>query len=121
MDLTIVDNDLDKKEMDRVMDGHAAKIDGECPDWDDVNKYPRKQWLWFSDMKGDERAPFVVVDNREGECFVEQFATLDGAMLYICDCYMTCEHQYDWDYTGSVKDRGGFDLKDGEEGEDVPT
>lgn len=114
MDITIVDNEFDRKEMKRVMDGHAAKIDGECPDWDDRNKYPRKQWLWFSDIKGGEHAPFVVVDNRDGECFVEQFATPDGAMLYICDCHLTCEDQKNWDYFGAVKDRKGFDEKENE-------
>lgn len=114
MDITIVDNEFDREEMNRVMDGYSAKIDGECPDWDDVNKYPRKQWLWFSDVKGDERAPFVVVDNRDGECFVEQFATLDGAMLYICDCHTTCEDQEGWDYFGAVNDRGGFSEKEDE-------
>jgi hypothetical protein len=61
----------------------------------------------------DEKAlPFTVVDNREGECFVEGFSTLDGAILYICDCYITCENQEDWDYMGAVKDRGGVDEKD---------
>lgn len=120
MDVTIVDNDIDRDEVERVMDGHGRKLDGECPDWDDTDQYPRKQWLFLSDMRGDEGSPFIVVDNREGECFVEGFATLDGALLYLCDCHMTCEHQHDWDYTGSVKDRGGFDLKEGDEGKDVP-
>ena len=114
MDVTVVDNDYDRAVMHRVMNGHAAMLDGECPDWDDTVKYPRRQWLWFSDVRDDEATPFVVVDNRDGQCFIEDFATLDGALLYLCDCHMTCEHQDDWDYMGAVKDRGGFDIKDDE-------
>ena len=58
------------------------------------------------------------MDNREGECFVEGFMTLDGALLYLCDCHITCEGQEDWDYHGAVKDRGGLDVKEGDE-EDI--
>lgn len=111
MDITIVDNERDREEMKRVMDGHADMVNGDISKeaWNDTEKYPRKQWLDFDE---DAKAlPFMVVDNREGECFVEGFATLDGAMLYICDCYMTCEDQVQWDYTGAVKDRGWLDEK----------
>lgn len=111
MDITIVDNERDREEMKRVMDGHADMINGDISKeaWNDTERFPRKQWLDFDE---DAKAlPFMVVDNREGECFVEGFATLDGAMLYICDCYTTCEDQVQWDYMGAVKDRGWLDEK----------
>lgn len=108
MDLTIVNDDYNQEIVNRVMDAHDAYIDGECPDWNDEEKYPRKQWLFFSDLPGDELAPFVVVDNRSGDCWVEQFSTLDGALLYVTDVYTTCEHQIDWDYHDAIKDRIGW-------------
>jgi hypothetical protein len=111
MDVTIVDNDIDRQEMRKVMDAYADMLNGDLSkeEWNNTDKYPRKQWL---DFDGDEKAlPFTVVDNREGECFVEGFSTLDGAILYICDCHMTCEDQEDWDYYGSVRDHGGVDEK----------
>lgn len=112
MELVIVSDELEQAVVNRVMDGHAAKIDGKCPDWDDREKYPRKVWMFWSDLPGDERMPYVVVDNRDGECFVEQFATLDGAWLYATGVYTTSEYQSDWDYPGAVKDRGGWSEKD---------
>ena len=111
MDITIVDNPKDREEMKRVMDGYADMVYGDISKkaWNDTEKYPRKQWLDFDE---DEKAfPFTVVDNREGECFMAGFSTLDGAMLYICDCYTTCEDQDEWDYMGAVKDKGGLDEK----------
>lgn len=113
MDVTIVDNEIDRQEMYRVMDAHADMINGKISkeEWADESRFPRKQWLRAEGFPGD--LPFTVVDNRGGECFVEGFSTLDGAVLYICDCHITCEHQEDWDYTGSIKDCGGLDVKDG--------
>lgn len=111
MDVTIVDNEIDRQEMYRVMDAHADMSSGDLSkeEWNNRDKYPRKQWLDFDE--DDKALPFTVVDNREGECFVEGFSTLDGAILYICDCHMTCEDQADWDFMGAVKDRGGVDEK----------
>ena len=111
MDITIVDNEHDRSEMKRVLDAYADMTNGDLSKeaWNDKDRFPRKQWLDFDE---DEKAlPFTVVDNRDGECFVEGFATLDGAMLYICDCHTTCEDQESWDYMGAVKDRGGVDEK----------
>lgn len=111
MEVTIVDGKADRDEMYRVMNAHADMLNGDLSkeEWNNADKYPRKQWLDFDENEKD--LPFTVVDNRGGECFVEGFATLDGAILYICDCHITCEYQYEWDYTGAVKDRGGLDEK----------
>lgn len=119
MDVTIVDNESDREEVRRVLDGHADMSNGDITreEWRDESKFPRKQWLMVENEKAAQQTgyPFTVVDNREGECFVEGFMTLDGALLYLCDCYITCEGQEDWDYHGSVKDRGGLDMKEGDE------
>ena len=116
MDITIVDNEIDRQEMRKVMDAYADMSDGKLSK-EEFDKLPRKQWLDFDE---DEKAlPFTVVDNREGECFVEGFATLDGAILYICDCHMTCENQNEWDYYGAVRDHGGVDEKSGDDNEYV--
>ena len=94
--------------MRKVMDAYADMTNGDITK-EEFGKLPRKQWLDFDENEKD--LPFVVVDNREGECFVEGFATLDGAILYICDCHMTCEDQEDWDFLGAVRDNGGVDEK----------
>lgn len=109
MEVTIVDNPLDKAEANRTLDAHLEYICGNISreEW---GKFPRKQWLIF-----DGTSPcneFCVVDNRAGECFIETFRTLDGAMLYLCDCHMSTSYQSEWDYCGAVMDHGGFDKKD---------
>lgn len=45
-------------------------------------------------------AKWTVVDNRGHQAFSEDFATLDGAMVYASDIRTTCEHQEDWDRDG---------------------
>lgn len=119
MDVTIVDNESDREEVRRVLDGHADMSNGDITkeEWGDESKFPRKQWLMVEDEKAAQQTgyPFTVVDNRGGECFVEGFMTIDGALLYLCDCHTTCEGQDNWDYYGSVKDRGGLDVKERDE------
>lgn len=119
MEVTIVDGKSDREEMYRVLDAHADMLNGDLSkeEWNNADKYPRKQWLDFCEYNND--LPFIVVDNREGECFVEEFATLDGAILYICDCHITCEYQDEWDYMGAVRDQGGLDVKDGMLGREI--
>lgn len=117
MDVTIVDSQSDKDEMDRVLDAYYKHVEGKLSDeeWYDSNKYPRKQWLIFDGSNGGMRTgeSFVVVDNRSGDCFVETFKTLDGAMLYLCDVHTTPEGQEDWDVAGAVSAAGGlYDKED---------
>lgn len=113
MNVKIVTNELEMAEVNRVLDGHAALLSDKITrkEWEDAVVYPRETWMYMIE-NDDERMPFVVVDNREGECFMEQFATLDGAMMYACDVYLTGEHQESWDYPGSVKDRGNLRRDD---------
>jgi len=44
-----------------------------------------------------EWANWTVIDNRDHQCFTEDFATLDGAMIYASDLRTTCEGQIEWD------------------------
>lgn len=108
MNVKIVTNELEMAEVNRVMDGHAALLSDKITrkEWEDTVVYPRETWLYID--KDEYKMPFVVVDNREGECFVEQFESLDGAIFYACDVYLTGEHQESWDYPGAVKDRGNL-------------
>lgn len=117
-EVTIVNDDFSREECRRVRNGYADYGDGQisAAEWSDVDKFPRKQWLEF--VPGDES--FLVTDNRTGDCFVECFQTLDGALLYLSDVKTTCEHVEDWDYYGAVKDRGGFMAEDNEGTECVP-
>lgn len=107
MDVTIIDNPTDKVEMDKVLDAYYMYVEGNLSreEWYDEGRYPRKQWLYFN---GSREEPFEVVDNRSGDCFVETFETLDGALLYLCDVHMTTERQDEWDRVGAVSDNGGF-------------
>lgn len=109
MELTVVTEESERKELHAAMEAYFHCIEGEAPFEEFHETAPRKVWIDF--VKG-EGMPFLVVDNRDGEMFEERFETLDGAMLYACDCYITCERQTDWDYMGAVNDRDGLDEKD---------
>lgn len=114
MDITVAIDDNEMKVVTRVLNGHASMISGDISsdEWrNDEVRYPQKVWLYMIE-NDDERMPFVVVDNRDGECFVEQFESLDGAIFYACDVYLTGEHQDSWDYPGAVKDRGNLKRED---------
>lgn len=116
MDIVMVNEDWEREEVKRVLDGHAAMVNTEMPadDWRDEHEYPRKVWIFMEPTESlvCGNMNFVVVDNREGECYVEDFETLDGAMLYACDVHLTCEDQESWDYPGAVKDRGSLNRGD---------
>ena len=105
MQVTIVDNEIDAKELECVIGGYAEMINGDLSKEEWESDFPRKQWLKYE--KGAE-LPYVVVDNRDGQCFVEDFSTLDGAMQYVLDIRMTHEDQMEWDKEGMIKQIGGF-------------
>lgn len=115
MEVTIVDDAETREEVSRVLNGREALISGGISqrEWEDRGKYPRRQWLIFEgDGPYQPSCPFTVVDNRDGECFVEGFCTLDGALLYLCDCHLTTEWQEEWDVHGAVRKHGGFCAKE---------
>ena len=108
MNVEIVTDDHEMDVVNRVMKGHAAFSMGDIgeKEWSDTSSYPRETWIFFDN--DDHEMPFVVVDNREGECFVLHFKSLDGAMLFARELYLTGELQETWDYPGAVKDHGGL-------------
>ena len=119
--MTIVTTQAERDEMKRTLDAYADLVGGELAKREFMEKYPRKVWI---DTEGcrdtpPDILPFLVVDNRDGECFAEGFATLDGAVLYATDVYMTPEHQDSWDYMGAVKDGGDIRYRL-EEGDAAP-
>ena len=123
MEVTIVTTSAEREEMKRTLDAYADLVGNEMTKEEFKARYPRKVWLdteeCSSHRKSPDLLPFLVVDNREGECFVEGFATLDGAILYATDVYMTPEHQEDWDYMGAVRDGGDLRYRL-EEGDAAP-
>lgn len=107
MNVVIVTTQAERDEMIRTLDGYLKVVSNEITKDEFLRDYPRKVWIDTAECGNyDAHMPFQIVDNREGECFCEDFATLDGAVLYATDVYMTPEHQEDWDYMGAVKDGG---------------
>lgn len=107
MEVTIVTTTAERDEMKRTLDGYAKATSGEITRDEFLRGYPNKIWIDTELCQSyDAKLPFVVVDNRDGECFCEDFGTLDGAILYATDVYMTPEHQMDWDHMGAVRDGG---------------
>ena len=120
MEVTIVTTSAEREEMKRVLDGYLKVVNNEITSDEFRDNYPRKVWIDTELCQShDAKLPFVVVDNREGECWGEGFATLDGAVLYATDVYMTPERQQDWDYPGAVKDGGDIRYRL-EEGDAAP-
>lgn len=120
MEVTIVTTTAERDEMKRTVDGYLKVAENEIKRDEFLRNYPRKIWIDTELCQPHYNGmPFLVVDNRDGECFCENFATLDGAILYATDVYMIPEHQEDWDYMGAVRD-GGDLLHRLEEGNDAP-
>lgn len=113
MELTIVTTQAERDEMKATLDAYADLIGNGLTKEEFKARYPRKVWLDTEECSNHQKfpdlLPFLVVDNRDGECFAEGFDTLDGALLYATDVHTTTERQSEWDYMGAVKDGG--DLK----------
>lgn len=112
MEVTIVTTSAERDEMKRTLDGYLKVVSNEITVDEFRREYPRKVWIDTELCRShDAKMPFQVVDNREGECYCEAFATLDGAVLYATDVYMTPAHQKDWDYMGAVRDGGDLQYR----------
>ena len=59
-------------------------------------------WIRTNKRLGDNTHPFTVIDNRQGQCLVEDFYTLDGAMMFALDIRCTTENQAKWDKLGQL-------------------
>ena len=65
--------------------------------------------------QGDPTNNWMVVDNRDHQCFEEEFDTLDGALAYATDLQITCEKQALWDIEGEFRPQMIKQLKRGKE------
>ena len=120
MEVTIVTTTAEREEMRRTLAGHAKVAADEITSDEFRDNYPNKVWIDTELCTLHNVAkPFLVVDNREGECFCKDFATLDGAILYATDVYMTAADRKGWDYMGSIRDGGDLRYRL-EEGDAAP-
>lgn len=107
MEVTIVTTSAERDEMKRALDGYMSVVEGKITKDEFLRDYPKKVWVDTEMCKShDAKMPFMVVDNRVGECFCEDFATLDGAVLYATDVYTGPTHQEEWDRVGALRDGG---------------
>ena len=96
MKLTFVQNDKEKEESDRVIRAGLS-----------LKKAKVGTWILPPNLSVNGK--FVVVDSQpEGrDVFVESFDTIDGALMYALGIH-AIDTKDDWDYMGSLKDRGNF-------------
>ena len=106
MELTIVSNGSEMAEVNRILEDYHS----EGKDFGDEKLYPRKKWLLYSTVMGSEDVPYVLVDNSRGNCMVSKFETIDGAMLFATEEYSMEDAVSDHDYSGAMKDMGGWDV-----------
>lgn len=105
MEITVVSSESERKEMLGVIDAYGRMADGKMSKTDFNANVPTKVYI---DFRKGEHNPWLVVDNRDGECFTEDFATLDGAMLYATDCRFTTDGVEEWDRQGAAAENMGF-------------
>ena len=105
MEITIVTTEGEREEYKKIVDARCAFVSNEITreQWE---SFPKKVWVDLVHPFGSTSSSFIVVDNRDGNCWVEEFNTLDGALLYATDCKITAEGKEDWDYMGALKDGG---------------
>lgn len=96
MKITFVQNDEEKEESDRVIQAGLS-----------LKKAKVGTWILPPNLSKNNK--FVVVDSQpEGRnVFVESFDTIEGALVYALGIY-AIDTKDDWDYMGSLKDRGNF-------------
>lgn len=100
MNVIIVSTKEEQEIVDRCLDAHADYLNGEIS-LEEFNKAPQGVWLGMRNDTG--RKPlFWVCDNRNGECYYEEFETIDGAILYATDIRITTNKQHQWDVPGML-------------------
>ena len=105
MEITIVTTEEEREEYNKTLDARCDFVSNKITreQWEGS---PKKVWVDLVNPDGRTSSPFIVVDNQDGNCWVEEFETLDGALLYATNCKLTPEDQEDWDYMGALKDGG---------------
>ena len=98
MNLKLVTTGSERDEIVRMVDAYCEYRAGRISrnQWDE---FPREIWL---DCIGMSERPFIVYDNQDGLCFVEEFKSMAGAILYASGAKLTCEDSLEWDNEGSL-------------------
>lgn len=102
MQFTFVTNDRERREYRRVIDAYSSFASGKMSK-EEYGKLPRNEWIDVVLRNDGLQRSFLVVDNRTGDCWVEEFDTLDGAILYATDVVLTPDGSEDFDYEGAAK------------------
>ena len=110
MELTIVSTKEEAAELARVDEAYSDYIAGKISKKEFKERTPRKVWLEVEDWSRPGPC-FMVCDNRDGECLVEEFFTLDGAILWASDVYTSTEKADEWDKVGQVAIHGSLVAK----------
>ena len=99
MNITLVTSQYERQQLSKMLDSYGDYVAGRLSraEWD---TYPKETWL---DCTGKTKQPFIVYDNHDGQCYVEAFASLDGAVLYASGVHLTDESAKEWDFEGSVR------------------
>lgn len=103
MNLKLVTTASERHEIERMVDAYGEYMTGRISR-DQWNAFPREIWL---DCIGMSERPFIVYDNEDGLCFIEEFRSMAGAILYASGAKLTCEHSAEWD---NEKSLGRCDL-----------
>lgn len=101
MQVTFVNHEWERQEYRKVVEAYGVFSCGKMSKRE-YDKLPRKEWI---DIVGNDNGSrrFLVVDNRTGDCWVEEFDTLDGAVLYATDVYSTPPKiKGNFDFEGAV-------------------
>ena len=106
MGLNIVTSLYERNALRKMLNAHGDYVIGKISR-DDWEKYPREIWI---DWSGNSECPFVVYDNSSGMCFVEEFKSIDGAILFASCPGLSCEDSSQWDYAGSLNNKEMFDF-----------
>ena len=102
MQFTFVTDDRERREYRKVIDAYSSFASGNMSK-EEYGKLPRKEWIDVVLRNDGLQRSFLVVDNRTGDCWVEEFDTLDGAILYATDVVLTPDGSEDFDYEGAAK------------------
>lgn len=97
MELVFVTDKFDRTEYQQAIEDYASGR---------RDQIPRKVWVDYIEDRDSLVGTFVVVDNSTGDCWVEEFESLDGAVLYATQVRSIPEKDTEWDYPGAVKDVG---------------
>ena len=96
----------ERRKLHKMLKAYSEHVDGRMSR-DEWEKFPQDVWI---DWTGNSEYPFLVYDNSSGMCFVEEFKSFDGAILFASCPGLSCEDSSEWDYAGSLSNKELFDF-----------